>query len=997
MTASRHSRVHILVSALLVSAALLMTHSVSLAQSNTSARLRLVQSDAERVVLELEIPDYAARTQVVNGAQFIALSVPGLGHTNEPGKPQLPTRGALVGIPQGAEVSLKIIAGEARAIPLAHPPLPSPAARVVYDPAETLPRWGGNAFAPDTRVDSSAQLYPPDAARLASIGAWRSQRYAVVEFHPVQYNPAKQQLLFHRYLRAELTFGYPHGRTAQALGTAVNEGPFETIFQNALANYQTAKNWRAPRAPQVPTVPQSSAPWYKIALDRDGIYRLTCAQLADAGINSAALDLSTLKILKQGAELALRVQGAGACDGSDYVEFFGQAATTKYTNTNIYWLTFGGAAGKRMTPRANGGTGAIAATFTDTLRIEEDHQYVPYLPFAEEGDHWYWNAVPHPYDPDGNGDPNSADYRFTLSQPASGAFTATLRLTLAGFSEGNHHTRVYLNTQPIYDATWSGRVEHTATVNFSQNLLSAGANTLRVAEAIPYPNFVYINRFDLDYARTFTATNDMLRFRQSASGTGQYQLNGFSSSDVEVFDITDPLNVAQIVGATVTPNGAIFSLAFADALASREYLALTPARRLTPSSISQATASNLRSSNNGADYIIIAPKDFVSNLQSLISYRQAQGLRVKVVNIQDVYDEFSDGVLDPQAMRDFLAYAYANWQAPAPAFVLLAGDGNLDFKNNYGMNDVNYVPPYLRLVDPWLGETASDNRLVAFNSGNNLPSMAIGRLPARTPSDVDAMVAKILHYEQDPPAGDWRTKIAFVADNAYQSDGTADSAGNFWALSDAVASDARYLPAPFTPDRIYYNPCDASSFPHCALPYPLYSTETLVRSALVSAINEGRLIVNYVGHAAIQYWGGPALFRLDEVNMLANGGKTPVILAMTCYDGYFHSPAAQSIAETNVRLAGHGAVASWSATGLGIVQGHDLLDRGFFEAVMQLGVRQLGPATVLGKLNQWLNGGGANLDLLDTFILLGDPATRLALPSMPTPTPVRVYLPLMLR
>jgi hypothetical protein len=96
------------------------------------------------------------------------------------------------------------------------------------------------------------------------------------------------------------------------------------------------------------------------------------------------------------------------------------------------------------------------------------------------------------------------------------------------------------------------------------------------------------------------------------------------------------------------------------------------------------------------------------------------------------------------------------------------------------------------------------------------------------------------------------------------------------------------------------------------------------------------------------------------------------------------------LAEVNVRAAGKGALASWAASGLGIASGHDLLDQGFFDAVMQQGVRRIGAAAVLGKQNLYTNGGGAHLDLLDTFNLLGDPAARLAI-QFP------VYLPLVAR
>jgi uncharacterized repeat protein (TIGR01451 family) len=250
-------------------------------------------------------------------------------------------------------------------------------------------------------------------------------------------------------------------------------------------------------------------------------------------------------------------------------------------------------------------------------------------------------------------------------------------------------------------------------------------------------------------------------------------------------------------------------------------------------------------------------------------------------------------------------------------------------------------------------------------------------LPANSAAEVDVMVTKILNYEQSPPAGAWRSQVTFVTDSAYKSNGSADLAGNFWDLSDLIASNPLLMPAPMSADRIYYNPCPSSN-PQCVLPYTPYPTAASVRTGIIAAINDGRLIVNYIGHGAVRFWAGDQIFRLQDLSALTNGPRLPVMLAMTCLDGAFHDPASSSLAETNVRLAGGGALASWSATGFGVAMGHDFLDQGFFDAVMQQRVYQIGPAAMLGKLNLWANSGGAHRDLIDTFNLLGDPASRLA-------------------
>lgn len=968
------------------------TTTTLMAQGSTSADLRVLESNAQRIVLELETPRPNVREKQIAGGTYLDLSIPRWGATDAPGKPRLPMRSALIAIPQHAQVKWKILADHTRAETLAHPVLPAPHQQVEYDPLAPLPRPLGLTFAPDAATYAQDAPYPAHLVQISDPAQWRSQRYVRLQFFPFQYNPATRTLITHTRLRVELDFGLPPNAPAQDLGAWVDEGGFEPIFRSAFVNYDLAKNWRTARSRAQAVSPAAGTPSgtaYKIAVNQDGIVRVTCAQLARAGLNLADLALDTLRLTLRGVEVALAVEDANGnnrCDTDDGLLFFGQAANTEFTDTNIYWLTFGSAAGKRMTWLDGSGTATTPHSFSDTLHLEQNKFYVGYIPYVEEADHWYWLAFPHPYDPDGNGDPNSVDLTLNVSNLDPAAGHATLRVALAAFSTGEHHTQLSVNGTLVAEQLWSGRTTQIVTTTFPSSWLHEGANTLRVADALPYPNFVYVNYAELDYARIFHAVNDVLRFRQDESGAWEYLIGGFSTADVQVFDITDPYNVARVTAAVTS--GASYTARFMqEVTAPREYLVLTRAQFIAPQSITADVASDLRDPNNGADYILITDGGWIPNVQPLAAWRASQGWRVKIIDIQDVFDEFNYGLIDPRALRDFLAQAYDNWQPPKPSFVLLAGNGHYDYKNYLGTNEPNPIPPLLKLVDPWIGMTASDHRLVNLDPGSPLPSMAIGRLPAISAADLDAIITKILNYEQHAPSGNWRKRVTFFTDNGYYADGSLDPAGNFYELSDQVAGNPDLMPAPMITERIYYNPCAT-----CPLPYPTYGSVDEARTALLAAINDGRLIVNYIGHSAIYQWGSAneGYLRNTDASALTNGTKPPLMLPMTCYDGFFHMPNLASISEALVRQADGGAIASFAPTGLGVATGHDFLDRGFFEAVMPRGVTRVGPAAVFAKAKLYAESGGANLDLIDTFNLLGDPATSLALPAerlTPTPTP----------
>ncbi len=292
--------------------------------------------------------------------------------------------------------------------------------------------------------------------------------------------------------------------------------------------------------------------------------------------------------------------------------------------------------------------------------------------------------------------------------------------------------------------------------------------------------------------------------------------------------------------------------------------------------------------------------------------------------MQDIYDEFSGGQVAAEAIRSFLAYAYSNWQPPAPAYVLLLGDGTFDprgycaspvpVRNSSPPPNSTLIPPYLAAVDPWLGETAADNRFVALDRGSSLPWLAIGRLPANDAAEAQAMVDKILAYEANLPAqADARTiDIALVSDNAYAANGTLDPAGNFWQASDAAlsvlhasgrrqwraAGGGAVLPqylrdgtlSPLPPAGSALPPvrrCAQLSLRHWQAGWPRHPGPAL--PACCSTM-----------WATVRSRAGPgsrALLQSCDVAGLGLAPRLPVVLDMTCYTGYFHFPGLQSMAE----------------------------------------------------------------------------------------------------
>jgi hypothetical protein len=952
-------------------------------------RLALVESDLERIIVELDTPDYRTETFSDDKLAFQKLTAPGLGETGERGAPSLPLAVALVAIPPGADYHLAVSA-DAQPLPGRLNIAPVPTLTSPGRITETINLPGKYKYEPSLLVYQQNENYPRDFVRLAGDEFLRSQRVLRLELAPFQFNPRSGALIYHSHIRVTIDLSYPRGRTPDMIGGEVPETVFDSVLAKSILNYDSARHWRMRARPSqlpanqtnsaAPLVPPGAGPWFKLSLNQDGLYLVSCPALQAAGVNIS--DPTTLRLFKNDLEMPINLIGnmLSSCGANDGIEFYGLATTTPFTTTNVYWLTSGGAPGLRMaTVDGTTGGGLTPTSFIATKHLEQNLIYKPSVPRLENADHWFWQPLPY-------GDPNvpSMTYSipFTLNMVSTDPVTPQLQYALQGYTSGSHHSQVLLNGTVIDDQTWSGSIPFTQSAPVTQSLYATGVNTLTVSDlGDPLFDQFYINNFDVGYAHTYNAENDQLVFGGDISGTWDYHVGNFLTNTVELFDITNPYSLTRYVSTTLA-GGGHYELHFHDTNSTpRQFLALTPAQRLALLSIAPYTPANLKSASNGADYILITRGDLVTASQPLVNFRAGRGLRSRLVNVQDIYDEFNDGVLSPLAIRDFLSYTYSYWQAPAPSYVVLVGDGTYDFKNYLPYNADTVIPPFLAMVDPLNGEADADNRYVAFNGAPYyLPQMLLGRLPAKNPAEATNMVSKIINYENAPPPGLWRRNVVFVSDN------TPDAAGAFETQSNDIVNN--HLPPTFNPITLYMNTiCGPNPSQGSTAPCPA------ANFAITNTINvTGALFVQWIGHGSWTYWAHEKVYGTDPNNTLVtlnNGPRLPIMLPWTCYIGFFTHPIPgnEAVAESELRLVNAGAVASFSPTGADIDTGHHYLNIGFFDYTFNNPAPVLGLATQAAKLNLYANSGGYYLELIDTYLLFGDPALQIAV------LPRRAWLP----
>jgi len=346
-------------------------------------------------------------------------------------------------------------------------------------------------------------------------------------------------------------------------------------------------------------------------------------------------------------------------------------------------------------------------------------------------------------------------------------------------------------------------------------------------------------------------------------------------------------------------------------------------------------ASTWRQPANGADLLILTRRDFFAALEPLRSLRQKQGYSVALVDIEDVYDEFSFGQKTPQAVKDFCAYASSNWKK-APRFVMLAGDASLDPRNYLGFGDGDFVPT--RLVDTELMETASDDWFVDFNN-DGLPDMAIGRLPVRSAEEALSVATKIAGYDGQRSSG----TLLLVTDHNDTFD--FESASN--------------LLRGLTPPNIRVETVDRA-----------HVDDATAKAMLIDAINRGQVVVNYAGHGSVDQWRGNILTSADAAGLI-NSGQLSLFVMMTCLNGYFQDAALDSLGESLLKAEGGGAMAVWGSSGMTTPDIQSVLDQQAFRMIFNVTPMTIGEATARAK------AAVTNSDVRRTWILLGDPTTRL--------------------
>ena len=670
------------------------------------------------------------------------------------------------------------------------------------------------------------------------------------------------------------------------------------------------------------------------------LYRVGIDELVQATGRSAS---SWNKNLKKGRGMSALSSGGEAQkyyydEDEQALYFTGEPYRNRVTDRNVYQIGRGRGA-QMSVVTGSGPVAGVVGQFQDTVRFEKDNYFISWIFRDPEADIGLWDFIQPPFVPE-------KDFTVMLADVMPGS--GVLRAYIMGANDRtygpDHRVTLSLNGEPLPGfVEFDGFNAAVVEAPFDSTLLSPdadGMSELRVTlhgEAIngASKTLVFLDSLEIEYPRRLRMRDGNLAVHSLDPGVATVE--GLSGSDVRVVEAPGTANAKWREDLTVEAVGdGSWKVSF---VAPEGGDFVVSAEPLTPG-VELDTGSSLTSKKNAAEYVIIAPRSLGSGAEALAEYRSGR-FSTKVVWLEDIYDEFSFGRVDANAIGAFLDNTRARW-GQAPEYVVLIGRGTMDHRDVLGRGES--LMPLQMVVTPW-GLSGSDRRYASDNSGELRHTL--GRIAALTDDEVLAYVEKLRAYETQSGDMSWSWHGVLVADNP-------DSAGDFPANTE-ILGDAIELYG-YSTQRLYH-PRDA------------------VRELLLLGLGTGSYgYFNYDGHGARTRLGAENYLHAADVAGLGNGARLPVFAAFTCVVGDSSQPGTLSLADTLVLQADGGAVAAFGPTALSLDVDAQKLNRHFIHALMGdgLGVGAAGRAA--------LDAG--RIDMVFPFMLeiyqtAGDPAVKI--------------------
>jgi hypothetical protein len=508
-----------------------------------------------------------------------------------------------------------------------------------------------------------------------------------------------------------------------------------------------------------------------------------------------------------------------------------------------------------------------------------------------------------------------------------GSTQAIVKVRLQGLTDTNHLVNVSFNNVQLGTVDNNGKANREMEFTVPMSAVVNGNNQISLRSVGASNDISLVDTVSLRYTRSYMAHNSQIRFTVPANQT--VRVGGFDDNGIQVFEIGSDGGVVREVGVDVQKVNRTAGFVLSRADYDREFLAVYQRQfSRTVSRIEANNPSSWNSTQNSADFIILTPTVFRQEAETLAQRRSAQGWGTVVVNVEDVYDEYSFGVRSVEAIRSFLEDASSNWTLK-PRYVLLFGDSSYDQRNYLNQTNRDLIPT--KLFDTQFMETSSDGWLADFDD-DGIEDLAIGRLPVGTQTEAANMLAKLLRYDQQGNRN--QRSSLLVSDYFFESYGD-------------ILEDR--LPGNVSAMRINRS----------------QMSDSQMRSDIIAMVQLNPMVVTYNGHGTTGVWANANVLRDTDVPGFAND-KLAFFMLMTCLNGYSHNAYSDSLSEAFIK-AQNGAIAVWSSSGSTYASGQIYMSQ---QATDDLFTQNPLP---IGDLTRTAKQTTTDLDARRTWQLIGDP------------------------
>lgn len=885
----------------------LITLLILLGLTVISAKTTVTQQSPNQYKVVWEIPAWELSSQ----AEYTTFKLSDFGVPAEPGAPLIPFDECKIAVPQNGSIQLSIIKRNTTDIRL-------------EKRLQPVPSITGNG-------ETDAYLYRIDESLYAQsvqdpLTALPEQRFRQLSFIPIRINPFIYDGQYSLQVISSIEFTVTvQGELNQRNYDPVDE--LTRLISEQTINPAQGLQWRTSERSLINYADFSKSDfWVKIETDKDAMYKLTPTQLNMLPIND--IDPRTFRLFTTGGEIQstlvsyngpifrevpIFVQGEsdGVFNPSDYIIFHGRDRDglemnqslggslflNPYSQNVCYWLTFGGSFTgdpKRIiteTPQTT--WDATALTTPETVRMETDNfQRIPI------GFEWFMGKF------FGN---STAEYSYQIDlEDLDTTQQQTLSLLLKQEyirtgSDLEHKVRLKVNGVQLLNSNnsvqeWAWYGLSPITITHTGQYFTPGSNNLLINVIRSRADNLFFDYYQVAYQKRLIKRNKQFMITVPNNLSGQRVLYDFTGNNtgIRIFKTlsgTDAYEVSEISPSLVS-GGFNFT---GTGTNSTRYFVVQDADLSTPASIQSVQPVNLVVSTQAVDNIIVTPSEYVQQANSLADfYAQNFNKNSRVVLMQDIFNQFSGGIPDPNAIRLYLKHAVTDYPSPALTSLTLLGSGTNDWRNFSGSSATkNKVIVYQK------GNSTTDDYFGMFNT-TQYPEIAIGRYPARTTNELNIMLSNLDKYVTQPAPGIWRNSLIFLADDEFNGPTTGE-----YSHSEQLEDTSNYINKSILIDKIFALEYESDEF----------QNKPQARDDMMAAINEGKLIWYYIGHGSFDTLGAEDYFKgAVDMGRFNNPGKLTLFVAASCDIAQFDSFSFDSLSEKTVLVDNSGAIASIAAT-----------------------------------------------------------------------------------